>query len=64
MGRREGGVGQGVRLSLLRHRSRPQASFLERVASRVLHGGHGGGVAPTEHLRDDLALVAPDSAVN
>ena len=26
----------------------------------MVHGGHGGGVAPAEHLRDDPAHAAPE----
>lgn len=33
---------------------------LQHVARRAVHGGHGGGVAPAEHLRDDPAHAAPE----
>lgn len=59
MGRREVEVGQRVGLRLLEDRRRPRAAPLQHVAGRVVHGGHGGGVAPAEHLRDDPAHAAP-----
>lgn len=36
-----------------------RAAPLQHVARRVVHGGHGGGVAPAEHLRDYPAHAAP-----
>lgn len=49
----------GARLVLLQHR-RPRAAPRQHVARRVVHGRHGGGVAPAEHLRDDSAHAAPE----
>lgn len=60
MRRREVEVCQGVRLGLLEDRRRPRAAPLQHVARHVVHGGHGGGVAPAEHLRDDPAHAAPE----
>ena len=60
VGRRKAEVGQSVGLDLLQHRRRPRAAPLQHVARRVLHGRHGGGVAPTEHLRHDPAHAAPE----
>ena len=60
MGRRKVEVGQRVGLRLLRNRRRPRAAPLQHVARHVVHGGHGGGVAPAEHLRDDPAHAAPE----
>lgn len=60
MRRREVEVCQGVRLGLLEDRRRPRAAPLQHVARRVVHGGHGGGVAPAEHLRDDPTHAAPE----
>lgn len=60
MGRREVEVGQRVGLRLLEDRRRPRAAPRQHVAGRVVHGGHGGGVAPAEHLRDDPAHTAPE----
>lgn len=59
VGRREVEVGQRVRLGLLEDRRRPRAAPLQHVAGRLVHGGHGGGVAPAEHLREDPAHAAP-----
>ena len=59
VGRREVEVGQGVGLDLLEDRRRPQAAPRQHAARRVVHGGHGGGVAPAEHLRHDPAHAAP-----
>lgn len=53
LGRRKAEVGQRVGLGLLQHRRRSRAAPLQHVARRVVHGGHGGGVAPAEHLRHD-----------
>jgi len=50
---------QGVRLGLLEDRRHPRAAPFQHVAHRVVHGGHGGGAAPAEHLRDDPAHAAP-----
>ena len=60
MRRREVEVCQGVRLGTLEYRRRPRAAPLQHVARHVVHGGHGGGVAPAEHLRDDPAHSAPE----
>lgn len=60
MRRREVEVCQGVGLGLLQHRRRPGAAPLQHVACRVVHGRHGGGVAPAEHLRHDPAHAAPE----
>ena len=38
----------------------PRAAPLQHVARRVVHGRHGGGVAPAEHLRHDPAHAAPE----
>lgn len=47
MGRRKVEVGQRVGLGLLQHRRRPRAAPRLHVARRVVHGRHGGGVAPS-----------------
>lgn len=57
--RREVEVCQGVRLGLLEDCRRLRAAPLQHVAGHVVHGGHGGGVAAAEHLRDDPAHAAP-----
>lgn len=60
VGRRKVEVGQRVGLGLLQHRRRPRAAPRQHVARRVVHGRHGGGVAPAEHLRHDPAHAAPE----
>lgn len=60
MGRRKVEVDQRVGLGLLQHSRRPRAAPRQHVARRVVHGRHGGGVAPEGHLRRDPAHAAPE----